>query len=71
MSRRGIIVPPDCSTRQALGIVAKTPRIWLRFVAFLARFAVARTRFVIACWSHGYSVRAVRQMAREHAATCD
>lgn len=64
MSRK-IIVPPDCTTQQALGIVARNPSLWPRFGAFFARFGVRRARLCLACWRAGYRVATVRKMVRE------
>lgn len=63
MTRR-IVVPDDCTMTQALGIVARTPWIWPRFVAFLARFGAQKAGFYCMCWSHGYRVSTIRRMAR-------
>lgn len=63
--RPRIVVPPNCSTRQALRIVARTPRVWSRFLVFLVRFGCCKVHFYCACWSRGYRVSTIRRLARE------
>lgn len=62
--RPRIAVPPDCTTAQALRIVARPPRIWPSFALLLGKFMVLKIRFYLLCWWHGYSVREVRRLAR-------
>ncbi len=56
---------PDATLRDALGYVARHPRIWPGFSRLLARHVAGKARFYVMCWRAGYSVATVRRLARQ------
>lgn len=57
--------PETATTGQILGYVARNPRLWSSFAHLVVKLTAAKVRFYLACWSHGYTVREVRQLGED------